>query len=61
MAVVLKTVSLGSSGRERQDWIESWMALFSSTQNTAALTGGFRYKPMMSAALVSKSGSSLAM
>src|SRR6266403_565242 len=32
------------------------MALFSSTQKTAALTGGFRYKPMISAALVSKSG-----
>jgi hypothetical protein len=33
------------------------MAVVSSTQNTAACAGGFRYNPMMSAALVSKSGS----
>ena len=64
VTVVLKTVSLSSSGRERQDWIEPVQSLddaLSSTQKTAALTGGFRYKPMMSAALVSKSGSPLAM
>ncbi len=65
VTVVFKTVPLGSSGRERQHFGSSrssaWMALFSSTQKTAALTGGFRYKPMISAALVSKSGSSLAM
>jgi hypothetical protein len=39
----------------------AWMALFSSTQNTAACIGGLRYKPMMSAALSSNSGSSLTM
>src|SRR5574340_1400723 len=33
------------------------MAVFSSTQNTAAWAGGFRYRPMTSAALDSKSGS----
>src|ERR1700683_2374558 len=37
------------------------MAVFSSMQKTAACSGGFRYRPMMSAALLSKSGSSLAM
>src|SRR5580658_3908638 len=34
---------------------------FSSTQNTAACCGGCKYRPMMSAALFSKSGSLLAM
>src|SRR5882672_1127765 len=33
----------------------AWIAVFSSTQNTAACVGGFRYSPMMSAALRSKS------
>jgi hypothetical protein len=33
------------------------MAVFSSTENTAAWAGGWRYRPMMSAALLSKSGS----
>jgi hypothetical protein len=37
------------------------MALFSSTQKTAACTGGWRYNPMMSAAFCSNSGSLLAM
>src|SRR5579871_1151371 len=37
------------------------MADFSSTQKMAACWGGFRYRPIMSAALVSKSGSLLAM
>src|SRR5258708_9543155 len=32
------------------------MALFSSTQNTAALSGGLRYRPMTSAAFSSNSG-----
>src|SRR5258705_11620991 len=36
------------------------MAVFSSTQNTAACCGGFKYSPMMSAALASNSGSWLA-
>ena len=39
----------------------AWIAVFSSTQNTAACAGGFRYSPMMSAALRSKSGSFEAM
>ena len=33
------------------------MAVFSSTQNTAACAGGFKYSPMMSAAFCSKFGS----
>jgi hypothetical protein len=37
------------------------MAVFASTQNTAACAGGFRYNPMMSAAFFSKSGSFEAM
>ena len=37
------------------------MAVFSSTQKTAACWGGSRYNPMMSAVFVSKSGSLLAL
>jgi hypothetical protein len=37
------------------------MALFSSTQKTAACRGGLRYNPIMSAAFSSNSGSSLVM
>src|SRR5438309_8924322 len=33
------------------------MAVFSSTQNSAACCGGLRYRPMMSAALASNCGS----
>jgi len=39
----------------------AWMAVFSSTLNTAACAGGFRYNPIMSAAFFSKSGSFEAM
>jgi hypothetical protein len=39
----------------------AWIALFSSTQKTAAFSGGLRYKPMISAAFSSNSGSSLTM
>ena len=44
----------GSTGSRRS---RAWIAVFSSTQNTAACSGGLRYRPMMSAALDSKSGS----
>src|SRR5215471_2050127 len=43
-------VSLGSSGRERHTGSRrsgAWIALFSSTPKTAALTGGLKYKPNM--------------
>src|ERR1700719_276 len=50
----------GESGKTGSSRSSAWIALFSSTQNTAALSGGFRYKPMMSAAFSSNSGSSLA-
>src|SRR6516162_2615001 len=51
----------GESGKTGSSRSSAWIALFSSTQNTAALTGGLRYKPMMSAAFSSNSGSSLAL
>jgi DNA-binding transcriptional LysR family regulator len=35
----------------------AWMAVFSSTLNTAACCGALRYSPITSAALASKSGS----
>ena len=44
----------GSTGSLRSS---AWIAVFSSTQNTAACSGGFKYSPITSAALVSKSGS----
>jgi hypothetical protein len=62
---VLEAVTFGPAGRKRQYWIEPVQSLnrslFSSTQKTAACSGGFRYRPILSAALLSKSGSSLAM
>src|ERR1700730_11079822 len=64
MPVVFKAVSFGAtrrSGRTGSRRSSAWMALFSSTQNTAALSGGLRYKPMTSAAFSSNSGSVLAM
>src|ERR1700740_3246272 len=64
MAVVLKSVALGTSGERGSTGSRrssAWMAVFSSTQNTAACRGGLRYKPMISAVLDSKSGSLLAM
>ncbi len=47
----------GDSGKHRSLRSNAWIAVFSSTQNTAACCGGFRYSPMISAALLSKSGS----
>jgi hypothetical protein len=41
--------------------VKRLVAVFSSTQNTAACAGGFTYSPMMSAVLRSKSGSLEAM
>ena len=61
LAGLCRSALPGESGKTGSSRSRAWMALFSSTQKTAALTGGFRYKPMMSAALVSKSGSLLAM
>jgi hypothetical protein len=67
VAKVLETVAFGTSGRKRQNRVQPVQCLnrrlfiFSSTQNTAACRGGFRYNPMISAALVSKSGSLLDM
>jgi hypothetical protein len=63
MAIVLETVTFGASGRKWQNRVEPVQSLnrgFSSTQNTAACCGGRKYRPIMSAALRSKSGSSLA-
>jgi hypothetical protein len=63
MAVILETMrsarpgDRGSTGSSRSS---AWIAVFSSTQNTAACWGGSKYRPMTSAALASKSGSSLA-
>ncbi len=57
---VFKTVPFGASwdsGRTRSLRSRAWMEVFSSTLNTAACAGGFRYNPIMSAAFFSKSGS----
>jgi hypothetical protein len=51
----------GDSGRTGSLRSSAWIAVFSSTQNTAACAGGLTYSPMMSAALRSKSGSFEAM
>jgi hypothetical protein len=64
MAIVLKAVPLRpawDSGRTGSLRSSDWIAVFSSTQNTAACAGGFTYSPIMSAALRSKSGSFEAM
>jgi hypothetical protein len=61
---ILKAMAFGSAGGEGQNRIQSVESLdsaLSSTQKTAALTGGLRYKPMMSAAFSSNLGSSLSM
>src|SRR5947209_13241267 len=47
----------GNTGSSRS---KAWIADFSSTQKTAACTGGFRYKWILVAAFFSKSGSLLA-
>jgi hypothetical protein len=41
---------MGSSG-----WVRSraWICVFSSTQSTIALSGGFRYRPTMSRTFLS--------
>jgi hypothetical protein len=64
MTKIFKAMSFGSargSGKAGSSRSSAWIALFSSTQNTAALSGGLSYKPMMSAAFSSNSGSSPAM
>ncbi len=64
MSVILKAVPLCPAGRRRQDQVlavGAWIAVFSSTQNTAACAGEFTYSPMTSTALRSKSGSFEAM
>jgi hypothetical protein len=64
MTVVLKTVSLGPSGRQRQDWIEAVegldSALFGDTKE-CGIDRSLQIQADDVAALVSKSGSSLAM
>ena len=64
MTELFKPMPFGFPRGERQNRIQSvegLIALFSSTQKTAALTGGLRYKPIMSATFSSNSGSSLVM
>jgi hypothetical protein len=51
----------GDSGNTGSKRSNAWIAVFSSTQNTAACCGGFMYSPMISAAFCSKSGSLLAL
>ena len=45
---------MGSSGWVRSN---SWICVFSSTQSTIALSGGFRYRPTMSLTFSTKNGS----
>jgi hypothetical protein len=62
--LVFETMPLSAAGRKGKDGIEPIQSLDGGLfidAKTAACWGGFRYRPMMSAALVSKSGSSLAM
>jgi hypothetical protein len=47
---------LGDRGNMRSLRSSAWIAVFSSTQNTVAGAGGFRYSPITSAALVWKFG-----
>jgi hypothetical protein len=64
VTVVLEPVALRPArgqGQHRIEPVEGLDGRLSSTQNTAASWDGLRYKPMMSAALRSKSGSSEAM
>jgi len=67
MPVVLKAVAFSAAGRKREDGIEPIQSLNGSLLIQAENRGmlrrvqRFRYRPMMSAALLSKSGSSLAM
>jgi hypothetical protein len=64
MPVILKAMPFGTAGRQGQYRIQPVQRLdrrLSSTQNTAACTGGFKYSPRMSAAFDSNSGSSEAM
>src|ERR1700689_2949298 len=64
VAVIFEAVALGAARRKGQDWIEPIQSLNGSllidAENRCMLRR-FRYRPMMSAALLSKSGSSLAM
>src|SRR5437870_2088320 len=60
VAAILKAVTFGPSGRQRQHWIKAVKCLnrrLSSTQKTTAWEGGLRYSPIMSAALTSNFGS----
>jgi hypothetical protein len=64
VAVILKPVSFGPSRGERQHRvfaIEGLDGRLLIDAETAACCGGCRYNPMISAALVSKSGSFEAM
>ena len=56
-----KPVSARPSGSRSQPWARSraWMPGFSSTESTSAFSGGSRYSPTTSAALVANSGSVL--
>ena len=49
--------SPGRSGRIGAVRSSAWICDFSSTHNTTAFSGGFRYNPMMSRTLASSSGS----
>jgi hypothetical protein len=48
---------VGSIGRIGADRSSAWICGFSSTANTAAATGGFRYSPTMSRIFSTRSGS----
>jgi len=62
VAIILKSVVFGrpgDNGRTGSSRSNAWIAVFSSTLNTAACCGGSKYSPMISAALLSNSGSLL--
>ncbi len=56
----LESVTFSVSSRQREHGSlrsSAWIAVFSSTLNTTTFCGAFRYSPITSAALASKSGS----
>ena len=64
MPIVFEAMAFGPTGRKWQDWVQPIEGLDSALlidEKTAACRGGLRYKPIMSAAFSSNSGSSLAM
>jgi hypothetical protein len=57
MPVVVVRAPLHLAQSHRQQWLRGWICGFSSTQNTAAYAGGFKYNPIMLRTFSMSSGS----